>query len=308
MSRNLGLFLLMSLAWGLTWIPAKVAGAHVPPVAFAAARFVIAAPVLLALARGALPPAGSTGRLLLTGLLINTGCYALLFWGVGHAPTGLAAIVNMSLIPLFSILFGWLHGEEAIDARKLAAIALGVAGLVMLYAGRLPGTAAPDPDQALGLAAIVGATASYCWGAVLSRPLMREMTPLSLAGWQGLVGAVTLALLSLLLEPVGPQTLAALVSWPVNACLAFMILGGTFLAFLIYLRLLRDWGAFRAGLYAFVSPVIAVAAGISVMGEPFGWHEIAGGLVLFAAAALAVSARRAAAPAGKPSRAQEDAA
>ncbi len=63
------------------------------------------------------------------------------------------------------------------------------------------------------------------------------------------------------------------------------------MGFTIYLRLLRDWGAFRAGLYAFVSPVIAVSAGIVVLSEPFGWAEGLGAFLMFGAAALALRSR-----------------
>ena len=49
---------------------------------------------------------------LATALLVNTGNYALLFWGIARAPTGLAAIVNFATIPVFSLLASrWLEGE-----------------------------------------------------------------------------------------------------------------------------------------------------------------------------------------------------
>ncbi len=294
MSRNFLLFGVMCLVWGLTWLPVKVAGQHVPPVFFAAARFVIAAPLLLAFASRSrlVSPLPHLGRLAASGLLINTGCYSFLFWGVTHAPTGLSAIVNMSLIPVFTILFAWAYGQEGLDRRKLIAIVLGVAGLILLYSGRLPGIGTPDPQQALGLGAIVIATASYCWGAILSKPLMQDFGPVALAGWQATVGALSLTLVSLVLEPVTPAHVAALFAWPTVAALAFMIFGGTFLAFLIYLKLLRDWGAFRAGLYAFVSPFIAVLVGTLALAEPLGWREITGGGIMLGAAALAIRSRK----------------
>lgn len=67
------------------------------------------------------------------------------------------------------------------------------------------------------------------------------------------------------------------------------MLGGSLGAFSIYLWLVRDWGAFRAGLYAFVSPIVAVALGVVVADEAFGWPEAVGMVVMFAATALALS-------------------
>ena len=73
--------------------------------------------------------------------------------------------------------------------------------------------------------------------------------------------------------------------------LAFLVVAGSLAGFTIYMRLLRDWGAFRAGLYAFVSPVIAVGVGVVALSERFGWAEAAGAALMFAAAAVALRRR-----------------
>ena len=106
MSRNAVLFAVMCLVWGLTFLPVKIASGHVPPVFLACARFVFAGAALLAWAgRDAFRvPAQAWPRLAGTSLLVNAGSYSLVFWGVADAPTGLAAIVNMATIPIFSLL------------------------------------------------------------------------------------------------------------------------------------------------------------------------------------------------------------
>jgi drug/metabolite transporter (DMT)-like permease len=94
--------------------------------------------------------------------------------------------------------------------------------------------------------------------------------------------------MSALLEPVTPTHFAALVSWPVLPALAVLVVGGSLIGFTIYLRLVRDWGAFRAGLYAFISPAVAVGAGVFALAEPFGAAEGIGSLLMFGAAAIAL--------------------
>ena len=101
-----------------------------------------------------------------------------------------------------------------------------------------------------------------------------------------------MSLLSLALEPVSAATFAALMTPLPLAGLLFMVFAGTFVAYAIFLRLVRDWGAPRAGLYAFVSPVVALILGALVLGEPLGWREIAGGAIMLLAAAIAVAPRR----------------
>ena len=71
-------------------------------------------------------------------------------------------------------------------------------------------------------------------------------------------------------------------------CSIFLVVAGSLMGFTIYMRLLRDWGAFRAGLYAFISPAVAVGAGVFALGEPFGPAEAIGSLLMFGAAAIAL--------------------
>ena len=293
MSRNTALFLVMCLVWGLTWWPVKVGSAHVPPILLAAARFTVAGMLMLAWAgRDATAvPASARHRLLATALLVNTGNYALLFWGVARAPTGLAAIVNFATIPVFSLLAShWLEGEP-IARRQIAAIALGTLGLALLFATRALGALGTAPASAAelwGLAAIALGTLLYCVGAVLSRPIAATLPVLTLAGWQTLIGGIGLCALSLALEPVDASHLRELATWPTLPALVFLVVAGSLAGFTIYLRLLRDWGAFRAGLYAFISPVIAVGVGVVALSERFGWAEGLGALLMFGAAAIAL--------------------
>jgi drug/metabolite transporter (DMT)-like permease len=293
MNRNAALFGLMCLVWGLTWWPVKVGAGYVPPIFLAAARFLIAGALLLVWAgRDALAvPRSAFARLVTTALIINTGNYALLFWGVARAPTGLAAIVNFATIPVFSLLAShWLEGEP-IARRQVAAIALGTLGLSLLFATRALGALGTAPAAAAelwGLAAIALGTLLYCVGAVLSRPIGATMPVLVLAGWQTLIGGIGLVAVSLALEPVEARHLRVLATWPTLPALAFLVVAGSLAGFTIYMRLLRDWGAFRAGLYAFVSPVIAVGVGVVALAELFGWAEGLGALLMFGAAAIAL--------------------
>ncbi|ACL58583.1 DMT family transporter [Methylobacterium nodulans] len=281
-------FLVMALIWGLTWLPMKLAAEVVPPIFLALVRFVLAGLCYLAiiLPKGISLRLEQPGRVIAASLLITTGSYSLLFWGVAHSPTGLSAVVNLALMPIFVILVGALYGQERITARRLGAIGLGVAGLLLLFSGR---TGAAADGAALGLAAVAAGTLSYAWGAVISRPLMRSMHPLALAFWETSLGALALAPVSLLVEGYDSWRLSALADGRALLGLSVLVLGGSLGAFTIYLWLLREWGAFRAGLYAFVSPVVAVAVGVAVAGETFGRPEALGMSVLLAATALALT-------------------
>lgn len=287
----------MALIWGLTWLPMKIASEAVPPIFLAMMRFLLAGLCYLAfiLAKGLPLKMVQPGRVVVASLLITTGCYSLLFWGVARAPTGLSSIVNLSLMPIFLILVGALYGQERITPRRLGAIALGVLGLVMLFSGR---TGTAQDGALIGLAAVALATLSYAWGGVVSRPLMQTMHPITLAFWETSIGALGLIPVSLLVEGNDPAYFAGLTDERAIMGLAILVLGGSLGGFSIYLWLVRDWGAFRAGLYSFVSPVVAVAVGVAFANEAFGWPEAIGMAVMLSATALALTeGKRAAKPA-----------
>jgi len=287
-ATQIAAFAAMALIWGLTWLPMKIASEAVPPIFLAAMRFLLAGLCYLAfiLVKGLPLRLEQPGRVIVASLLITTGCYSLLFWGVARAPTGLSSIVNLALMPIFLILVGAFYGQERVTPRRLGAIALGVAGLAMLFSGR---TGTAQDGAILGLGAVAVATLSYAWGAVVSRPLMQTMHPISLAFWETSIGALGLAPVSLLVEGYDPAHFAGLTDWRALLGLSILVLGGSLGGFSIYLWLVRDWGAFRAGLYSFVSPVVAVAVGVAFAQEAFGWPEALGMGVMLAATALALT-------------------
>ena len=282
-------FAVMATIWGLTWMAIKTGVDALPPLLFASTRLLAAGTFLLLLARhrgATLSTTGSLRRVVAAAILVNTMTYGTIFWGMQYIPSGLSSVVNLALIPVGLFTIGLAAGEETYSRRKVGAIALGVLGLVVLF---LPKLSFQGDGLALaGMVALVVGTLAYCWGSILSRPLLRTLPPLTLSGWLTLIGGAGLFVLALLLEPIDGATLSGFLTLPVVASWLFLVLGGSVIAFTLYLRLLRDWGPTRAGLYAFVSPIIAVVLGVFVFNELFGAYEILGSTVMLAAAALAM--------------------
>ena len=285
------LFLLMSLIWGVTWIATKAGINVMPPLFFGAVRYVLVCAVMLVVVRGLRDvfAHGRAPRLIVTGVLVVVGTYGFLYWGMQFVASGVAGVVNMSMNPVCLFGFAILLGQERPTWRHALALALGVGGLVILFSGTadVAGTA----SELWGAAALVAAALSYCLGSVLSRPLLGELTPLQLTAAQAIVGAIGLTALSLLLEPISAATFRALLTPVPIGGLLFLVIAGTFIAYTIFLRLVRDWGAPRAGLYSFVSPVVALLLGAIVYAEPLTWRELTGAAILLLAAAIAIARR-----------------
>lgn len=281
-------FLVMSMIWGSTWIASKVMVETVPPNFFSGVRFALVclclAPIVATLPRRL--PAPLVGRVIASGLLTTSATYMLLFWGLRFLPSGVAGVINLSLMVILLYFCAVAAGQERLSWRPFPALALGIAGLLLLFKEE---TAAIDRTMQLwGAAAVIGATATYALGSVLAKPLVGRIAALDLTAAHALLGCFTLGGLSLAIDPIDKGSFLALLQPAPLASLLFMVLGGTLLAYTIYLRLVRDWGATKAGLYSFVSPVVALILGWLVMGEPLGWHEIAGAAALLTAAAISL--------------------
>jgi drug/metabolite transporter (DMT)-like permease len=175
---------------------------------------------------------------------------------------------------------------------QMAALALGVAGLVLLAwsSGRSLGGAAPA-----GLGALALGAAGDGIGTLRLKAAGPILTPVALSAWHSLVGGALLLGLSAATEPWSPALRAAFLTPAALAGWALLVLLGTILGFSLYLALLRRWSASAVASYAYVCPVVALVLGFLVDGERPGAGELAASLSLIAAAALALL----------PSRSQE---
>lgn len=285
MSQPFVWFIVVSLIWGTTFAAARIGVQEVPPILLSGVRYLLVFALLAPWLRSLRTAFRHDLRLrtLVSGALAIAGTYGLLFWGIRSTPSGLAGLVNLSIIPIALYALAILTGEETPSWRLGGAIALGLGGLVAIYWTRLGSGGA----NVAGLSAIVIGTLSYCLGSVVARPLLRELDAMTLTGAHALVGGSLLMLASLVLERPDAAALRALADWRALGSLAFLAIAGTIVAYTLYLRLMVVWGTVRAGLYAFVSPVVALIVGKLAFEEPIGTVEIAGAGLLLAAAALA---------------------
>lgn len=287
MPRQIAAFALMSLIWGLTWAAIKIGLVALPPVLLAALRYLATTILLLPIVgirTGAFAPE-IRWRTVASAILINVGTYPLLFWGMQSVSSGLAGLVNLALIPVLLFSLAALTGEERAGWRHALALGIGCVGLVGLFWTRLT---EGSGGSALGLGAIVVGTTCYCLGSIVARPLVGVVSPLRLTMAQAAVGGVILLILSFAIEPLSADSWAALATPQAIGSVVFLSLAGTVIGYSIYLMLMREWGTARAGLYAFVSPIVALVSGFVMFDEHIGIAEIAGSALMLVAAAIAM--------------------
>lgn len=300
-SRETMSFLALCTIWGTTWIGIKAGIENVPPLLFAGTRFVAAGLLLLLCARTRQEMIvidwRHAGRFLTISLLMISLCYGPLFWGMQYINSGMAGVLEMSLTPIALLLFALLLREEAWSARRAFAIALGVAGICLLFGPDMFANASQksiDGDRTiLGALAVASAAFTYALGSVLARPLLRLYPSFFVAGITTFVGGACLCVYSLCFEEGTLQALLG--NWGMSAWAGwlFLVLFGSLIGYTIYMRLLRDIGASRAGAYAFVSPIIAVLLGWAIFSERVEVLDVAGMLIMLVGAYLALFDKRA---------------
>lgn len=290
-------FLALCLIWGATWIGIKAGVDSVPPLLFASTRFVAAGLLLLILAsfRGERlgVAAQDRPRFFVASLLMISLCYGPLFWGMRYISSGTAAVLELALTPIALLLFALLLREERVAVRHVVAIGLGVAGIALLFGPKALAEAPAGPSSgryAVGAFAVASAAFTYGLGSVLARPLLKRYPPFQVAGLTTLVGGGVLLAYAIGFEEGAVRALrgdwgrAAWAGW------AFLVLFGSLVGYTLYMRLLRDIGASRAGSYAFVSPVVAVGLGALVFGERIELLDIPAIILMLAGAYLAMTA------------------
>ncbi len=269
------LLVALSVLWGGSFLFGKIALAELPPFTVVLVRVGLAAVALLlavAATRQSVPRARAVWLAFFSmGLINNFIPFSLIMWGQVRIGSGLASILNATT-PLWTVVVAhWLTTDEKMDARKLAGVLIGVAGVaVMIGPVALAGLGGDIAAQL----AVVAATLSYAFAGLYGRRFARMgVAPIVVAGGQ--VGATTIMLLpvALLVDmpwtlPMpGPRTWAALVG---------LALLSTALAYVLYFRILAKAGVTNLLLVTFLIPVSGVLMGVLVLDEILEWRQVAG--------------------------------
>lgn len=282
-------WLLLAAIWGSTWLFIKLGLRDLPPVGFAATRFVLAAAILWAIVAARRRPLPRDGRdwalLAATGVLAFGLNYGLLFWGEQHISSGLAALLQAT-IPAFGLAFAHLHlPGERLTLARLAGVGLGVAGVGVIFSNQLN----VSGEMALwGSAAIVLGAIFVAYSNVLVKARGGHLDPALLAAGQMLCGLVPLAAYAFAFEgsPASYRWTPLAV-----ASLLYLTLVGSVVAFLLYYWLVRHMDVTKTMLISLVTPLVAVLLGLAVLDERLTWRTLAGGALIMCGISLVVLRR-----------------
>jgi drug/metabolite transporter (DMT)-like permease len=175
---------------------------------------------------------------------------------------------------LITFLAFWVL-KERITIVKIAGLAMGIIGSVVLITGRQ--SAGQPKDYLTGDILIVLNGISYAFYFVLVRPLMERYTPLQVVRWVFTFGFI-------MMLPVGWVQFGEIqwqqFTFTYAGVLLFVVLAGTFLAYVFNAYGIRVLGPGVTSAYIYVQLVFAVAIAVLFFNEQLTWSKILAGLMI----------------------------
>ena len=289
LSLKVLVWLILCTIWGTTWIFIKIGLDDLPPIAFAATRFVLSVSILFVVIRIQkipLPKTAKEWRLIaLTGVLQFSINYSMVFWSEQYITSGLAAVLQ-AMITVFGLILAWIFlPNERITKLKIFAVGMGVVGVAVIFYDQLK---VQSVMAFFGCVGVVVGSYAAAQASILIKSKGGALHPAALVFGQMICGLPLIITYSLIAEG-NPLTF----HWTRRAliCVLYLTVFGTIAAFWLYYWLLSKIEATKAMMISLVTPLIAVVIGAATIGEKMPPQTGIGGLLIIASIGLIVFRR-----------------
>lgn len=265
--------------WGFSFVVSKYAmqqGFTEFTLAFVRYIFVcmIMLPILQKQEGLHLPEKKDRPAIILSGVTGVTLYFICEYMGVMRTTVVNASLV-LAAIPVLSILYGALRGRVYRPACWAGVFISMVGVFFVVYFGAASESESVRGQVLLGNLLLLGA--SLCWVIYieLSNKLLRKYTSLNLTAWQALVGLIALAPTALLDMPRWqPISLGGIAS----ALFLALICSG--LCYFWYAQSIIALSPIQAAIFVNVNPIVAVLAGVLLLGEAVVGMQLIGGAMI----------------------------
>jgi drug/metabolite transporter (DMT)-like permease len=257
-------FTLICLLWGSSWAAVKIGIETIPPLLSLGFRFTLAGIVLgfiMLWKHRAIPQTKKFWLLVVIMVLTSfTVPFVLIYWGQLRVDSGLASVLFATYPFWVAVVSHFLLPHEKITPVRILGIVIGFLGILIIFN---KGFAQVATSTFYGMAAIIAGAIIQAFGLVFLRRLGEDAHPVTLNFCSMSLSALILFSASVLFEDYtnvsfNVQTLGAIL---------YLSIFCTVTTFVIYFWLVKHIEAVILSLSAFITPVIAVALGVIVMGE-----------------------------------------
>ena len=237
--------------------------------------------------RGTVPRFGSDwARFALLGVLGGAGNQLLILLGLTRT-TAINAAILIPMIPIFTVVFGWILRLYRPGALKWTGVAIAAVGTVYLIG---PDRVSLAPDVALGNLLVLGGMAFNALAFLLAKDLLQRYPPVTVAFCLTLAGL--LGVFPLGVSAVGDVQRAGLTShllfW-----LVYLVVFPTTVTYFLNLWSLRRASPTLVTSFIYLQPLFTTAVAPLVLeGEALTTRIALAGLGIFAGVALVLMAER----------------
>jgi drug/metabolite transporter (DMT)-like permease len=264
----IGLFCLL---WSFAFVAGKIGVTDCPPLILLTARFSLAGVLILGISAARGEGWQLTWRdaavFAILGLANNALYLGLGYTGLKSVSAGLGGLI-VSANPVFTAALAALFLREALTWRKVAGLLLGIAGVALIVWHRM----SVGSDSLHGILFTLASLASIVAGTILFKLLAPKGSLWIGNGIQNLAGGLALLPFALTLADVND----IVPSTRLFGAFAFLVLGGSILAYLLWFHLLKVCGATAASSYHFLMPPLGMLFAFLVLGEHVEFRDLLG--------------------------------
>lgn len=288
---------LFCLLWSFAFVAGKIGVTDCPPLILLAARFSLAGVLILGVTalRGEAWSSltwRDAGIFAILGIANNALYLGLGYTGLQTVSAGLGGLI-VSANPVFTAVLAAAFLGEALTWRKVMGLLLGIAGVGFIVWHRM----SVGTDDWHGILFTLASLASIVLGTILFKLLAPKGSLWVGNGVQNLSAGIVLLPLAFTFSGVGDIVPSA----RLLGAFAFLVLGGSILAYLLWFHLLKVCGATAASAYHFLMPPLGMLFAFLVLGEHVEFRDLLGivpvalGIYLVTRPAVSASTGRSAA-------------
>jgi drug/metabolite transporter (DMT)-like permease len=201
------------------------------------------------------------------GLANNALYLGLGYTGLKTVSAGLGGLI-VSANPVFTAMLAALFLGETLTWRKISGLLLGIIGVSFIVWHRM----SVGTDSWHGILFTLASLASIVVGTILFKVFAPKGSLWIGNGVQNLAGGLALLPVALSLSSVGDIVPNA----QLLGAFAFLVLGGSILAYLLWFHLLKVCGATAASAYHFLMPPLGMLFAWIVLGEHVEIRDLIG--------------------------------
>ncbi|MHC4045173.1 DMT family transporter [Bradyrhizobium sp. 23AC] len=263
----IGLFCLL---WSYAFVAGKIGVTHCPPLILLAARFSLAGILILGatLIRGDWSLSWRDALIFAVLGIANNALYlGLGYTGLQSVSAGLGGLI-VSANPVFTAALATLLLGEDMTWRKAGGLLLGITGVTLIVWHRL----SVGTDSLHGIVFTLASLASLVAGTILFKLLAPKGSLWIGNGVQNLAAGLVLTPVAFTFADVH----AIDVTPGLLGAFAFLVLGGSILAYWLWFHLLKVCGATAASAYHFLMPPLGMLFAYLVLGEHVEARDLLG--------------------------------